>query len=79
MTLKRLLLTLVLIPLILFGINIVKRSVDAVIFTKSCDGIILVSGGSASCVPKIDLSKPPAIIQRLADKMNVRDLERLIK
>ena len=60
-----LLLAPLLVFLILFGIGMISSVVR--LSTMRCDGFILASGGSVRCLPKIDLSKPSDVVERLAD------------
>lgn len=52
--------------------------VRTIVFSKNCAGTVLVQGDTASCLPKIDLSKPPGIVEDLALALTMREISRLI-
>ncbi len=64
---------------IFLGVSIVGKVAQLTWYTNNCDGHILVSGGTASCIPKVEgFSKPSAMVERISIQMFIADLERFL-
>ena len=77
-TLRILLLMPVLVVVVLLLASVTVGLLRTIMFTKNCDGTVVVAAGSATCLPKVDFNKPAEIIENLAFRETMRDFQRFI-